>query len=558
MLATFALPILAAGDIAALAYDLIVILIAGFIAGLVCRKIGISMLIGYLVIGTLIGDSVLGLVSSGNVELQHLAEAGVLLLLFTIGLELSLEELVRLRRHLLVGGATQMSLVLLPVTAVLLLVSWMGGESVDWRAALLVGIALSFSSTVLVFQALNELGEAATRHGKRAIAILLFQDVAVVPTLLVIPLLSGEGTTGWGGYVRLFVVSVAAVPTVLTLRWAVRRFVVPMLAEMRSPTLVVLFTLAVLAAVTYVTELVGLPAALGAFAAGLTLSGNRLTAQVDALVLSFREVFAAVFFISLGMLLEIDIVLASPLVTLLGLVLILALKTGAAAVALRLTNLTQRAAVGMGLGLSQVGEFALVVVITGVEAGVVSNASKQQVLFLAVATLILTPILLKRGLKLTDRRAEPEEHGEEAGQIDKGRVVIAGMGLVGRGVAERMRMAGMSLCLVDQSPVNLHRFAADGVQTIAGDASDPKVLMRAGVGSAKLVVITVPSDEIGTRVLSTVRSLNRDCPVILRCRYRGTATEVQRPNVTTIVEETQTLEQILEHFERLDLHEARH
>ena len=545
--------ILAAGDLTAFGHELIVLLIGGFLAGLVCRKLGVSPLIGYLLVGVVIGDSVLGLVASDQQELTRLAELGVLLLLFNIGLELSIEDLVRLRRPFLLGGSLQMALVIAPMTGLLLLLTVLGGHATDWRAALLMGTALSFSSTVLVFKALTDLGEASTSHGRRGIAVLLFQDVAVVPALLLIPLLADTGgAAGWQDYATLLVVSVLSVPTVLMGRWAVRRGLVSLLADMRSPALLVLFTIAILAGVVYGCSLAGLPASLGAFAAGLMLSGNRLTAQVDALVLPFREVFAAIFFVGLGMLLDVHIVLEAPFATLGGLIVVLALKTGAAALALRATGLPGRAALGMGLGLGQVGEFALVVLTAGVAMGVLAADDAQVVLFIAVATLVLTPLLLGRGLRMAHAAPSLEERAHpETAVVPPGRVVVAGMGLVGRGVADALLAARREVSLVDLSPVNLHEYAAAGVSTVGGDAREQEVLERAGVPTAKLVIVTVPVDAIALRVVAVARALNATCPILLRCRYQGTAQEARRFDVLTIVEETETLDRLLEHVNRV-------
>ena len=551
------LPFLAAEVASSLGRDLFFIVLAGFAAGLICQRLGVSMLIGYLVVGTLIGGEAFGLVATRTEAIEHIAELGVLLLLFTIGLEISLDDLVRLRRHLLVGGIVQMSAVILPFVGFYILIRAISGDAIDYRAAVLVGVAVSFSSTVLVFQALSELGEASTRHGRRAIGILLFQDVAVVPALLVIPLLTGNDASSTEDMVRLVVVSLLIIPVVAGLRMAVRWWVVPLLAELRSPALIVLFTVALLGGVVYAIVQAGLPAPLGAFAAGLILSGNRLTGQIDALILPFREVFSAVFFVSLGLLLDVTIVVTSPIDTLGGLVLILVLKTLAATVALRATRLAWRPAFGMGLGLSQIGEFALVIIMAGVASGVVTSDDYQRVLFLVMASLLLTPLMMQRGLRLTDHELDESEQQAKQGlmDMDRGHAVLAGMGLVGGGLARRLHVLRMDLCLIDLSPVNLHGFASAGFSTLAADATDPAVLRKAGLEEAKLLVITVPSDAVAIRVAQAARSVNRTCPILMRCRYRGTADEVRSLGVHTIIEEEQTLESILSQIDNLELND---
>ncbi len=193
--------------------DLLIILAAGLLAGIVCRLISVSVLIGYLLVGTLLGQGLLGWVSGEQHQLEQFAEVGVFLLLFTIGLEFSLDDLPQLGRFFLVGGALQMALVAVPVTCGLL---WLG---YGWQAAGLIAAAISFSSTVLVFKALSEWGQAEQPHGQRAIAILLFQDVALVPLLLLVPLLTGsQAAPSLWQYVSLGLVSVLFVLAVVVLR----------------------------------------------------------------------------------------------------------------------------------------------------------------------------------------------------------------------------------------------------------------------------------------------------------------------------------------------------
>lgn len=273
--------------------DLLTILFAGLVAGLLCKRFGISLLVGYLLMGVVLGDGVLGWVSDDNHEIEYLAEAGVFLLLFAIGLEFSPHELGRLGRHLLVGGSAQMLLVSGPM----LLVLWAAGLA--WQPATLLAAAFAFSSTVLVFKSLAEWGQTATPHGRRAISVLLFQDAALIPLLLVVPLLTGsEQAVGLMAYLKLGGASLAFAASVIGLRAVLTRWVIPNLANYRSPELVVLMTLVVLGGVTWLAHAIGLAPAVGAFAAGLAFSDTRWTQQIDALVLPFRETFAAVFFVS--------------------------------------------------------------------------------------------------------------------------------------------------------------------------------------------------------------------------------------------------------------------
>ncbi|HRX79302.1 MAG TPA: cation:proton antiporter, partial [Pirellulaceae bacterium] len=225
---------------------LLIVLTAGLLAGAVCKRIGVSLLVGYLVVGALIGEGVLGFVTQEHHELEYLARGGALLMLFAVGIEFSLEELVRLSRYILLGGTVQMLLVAVPLTAIGMALG------MSWNAAILVGSSVALSSTVLVFKALAEWGQTASPHGRRAIGILLFQDIALVPLLLLVPLLTQQGESPtFIAYAVLAGKSSVFVAAVLATRAAIGRWFVPALALLRSVELVVLFALCVLGGVCW-------------------------------------------------------------------------------------------------------------------------------------------------------------------------------------------------------------------------------------------------------------------------------------------------------------------
>ena len=262
-------------------YDLLVILTAGLAAGLASKRLKAPLPIGYMLVGALLAAT--GVIQESNATIVELAEAGVFFLLFAVGLEFSLDELLRLRRAIFVGGITQMLLVAAPVTALLLVMQF------DFRTSLLLGTAVSFSSTVLVFKTLAEWGRTSTKEGHHAIGILLFQDIALIPLLLVIPLFAVGDAPGLYDYSVLFLVSVSFVASVVGVRAILSKWLIPHLISYRSPELVALAAIVVLGLVTFTAYRLGLPPAVGAFAAGLMLSGNRWTAQFDALVMPFER-----------------------------------------------------------------------------------------------------------------------------------------------------------------------------------------------------------------------------------------------------------------------------
>ncbi|TWU08009.1 cation:proton antiporter domain-containing protein [Stieleria varia] len=516
-----------------LVHDLMIILSAGLTAALICRRLNVSILIGYLLVGAIIGRGVSGWVQDEGHQLAHFAEVGVFFLLFSIGIEFSIDDLKRLGTSFVIGGATQMLLVAGPVAAVL---TWRG---FTWQSAVLMASAFAFSSTVLVFRALTEFGHAQRSHGRRAIGILLFQDAALVPLLLMIPLLTGgEDTAGPVAFVSLAAISLAFIISIIGIRYLLAEWIIPMFANYRSSELVVLFTIVSLGGVTLAAYAVGLPAAAGAFAAGLIFNGNRWSHQIDALVLPFRETFAAVFFVGLGLIFDPRLLLSEPQLILVIVPVIILLKAVTAAIALKLTGLPTRQAFGMGIGLAHVGEFAFVLVLLGVDSGVLSETDYHRVVAIAIGTLVLTPTLIKFGLRLqhSDREEERGSNGPLQ-QNDRCQAIVIGAGPIGRSIGSQLETLGNDVCMVDLSPINLHSFAQQGFRTVAGDATDEAILVSAGVTEAALVVVCIPDDGAATRIVKAVRHLNADCRVLVRCRYQDSVKKLRKTGASDIVTE---------------------
>lgn len=519
-----------------LVQDLFIILTAGLILGVIAKRLGFSMLVGYLLAGALIGRGGIGLVAGNTAEIEHIAEVGVLLLLFSIGIEFSLEELLRLSRHFFVGGSIQMLLVAAPVAAICSLMY------VPWPTALLIASATALSSTVLVFRALSEWGETASPQGRRAIGILLFQDAALVPLMLLMPLLAGEQEGPLSvAYLLLGLNSVLFVAGVLVLRRVFARWLVPMLGNLRSVELVILFGLIVLVGFCLTAVAAGLPPALGALAAGLALSGNRLTGQIDALILPYRESFGVVFFVSLGTLLDPSVLMEGPLLLILGFVVVLLIKTAAASVALLAAGLPWRAAAGMGMGLAQMGELTFVLISVGLHAGLISENEYNRMLFVAIGTLFVTPQLLKVGLQYSRHAAlaalhETDTRRDQLPSAPQAAIVI-GIGPIGRQAASQLEIMGVDVCLVDQSPVNLHAHAQQGFRTVAGDARDAEVLERAEAAQARLAIISVPDDRAAAQIAKILQASYPECTVIVRCRYQANAQALKQSGVSAVISE---------------------
>jgi CPA2 family monovalent cation:H+ antiporter-2 len=340
------------------------------------------------------------------------------------------------------------------------------------------------------------------------------------------------------------------VVAVIVVRWALRGWIIPMLAEYRSPDLVILLTLTTLGGVTIVAALFGLAPALGAFAAGLAFGGNRWSEQIDALILPFRETCAAIFFVSLGLIFDVSVVAQAPGRFLALVAVVVLLKLAAAAVALRLTGLPWRSAFAMGLGLAHIGEFAFFLAKFGWQADVLDEADYRQLVSVALGSLLLTPLLLRLGLRWVDDSLELDETHKDpsfSGHLDA--AVVVGIGPIGKQIACYLETQGVDVTLMDRSPINLHPFAQLGFRTAAGDATQAELLRAAHVPYARLVVVCVPDDPVALEIVTQVRQLNQTAKVMVRCRYQSSVPKFQKAQANHVVsEEHQAYEELVGHL----------
>jgi CPA2 family monovalent cation:H+ antiporter-2 len=468
-------------------------------------------------------------------------------LLFSVGIEFSLDELMRYGRAFFVGGGMQMALSAVPVA----IVSVLFGMS--WNGALLIGAAAALSSTVLVFRGLAEVGQLDAPAGRRAIGILLFQDVALVPLILFTPLLSGHGKppsfqdfATLAGEAALFIASFVLV------KWMLSRWAIQLIAELRSTELVCLFAIVMLGGACLTATMLGLPPAMGALAAGVAFSGTRLSTQIDSILLPFRETFAAVFFVTLGALMRPAVFLEDPLLMTLGLVGMILVKGAAATIGLRAVGLHWQSAAGMGIGLAQLGEFSFLLLLEGLNGEVISEQNYNRTLFIALGTLIATPPLLRYGTRFlrSDERGPAVALASQGDGAD--RVLIVGAGPIGRDVAAFLETSGWRVGLIDLSPVNLHAFAQHGFETTIGDATDRATLERAGIESTRLAIVCLPNDEITAQVTAAIRQVNPQCGVVARVRYLLNIALARRVGAAEVIcEEAEAARAILASVQRV-------
>jgi CPA2 family monovalent cation:H+ antiporter-2 len=489
--------------------DVLIILAAAVLVVPIFQRLRSSPVLGYLVAGTLIGPAGMAIVSdvSGVMVLAHF---GVVFLLFTIGLELSIERLKAIRLHVFGLGGLQ---VVLTAALFYLGARWLGQPR---EAAAILAGGLALSSTAIVLQILVERGELSTRHGRLSFAVLLLQDLAVVPLLTLVPLLAAGGTRLAGALGIAALKAIGALVIILVVGRLVLRPALRVVAAAKSPELFTGVTLLVVLSVGYLTELAGLSMALGAFLAGLLIAETEFRHQVEGDIQPFRGILLALFFMTVGMTIDLGLIVEqAPLV----LALVAALVLGKAIV----TSLLCRAfgfpfavAAHVGLSLGQGGEFAFVLFSLAMAVGVMSPATGQLMLAVVALSMALTPFLMAAGRllakALTPRIAPAELRRLEGDARDfKGHVIIAGFGRVGQTIARLLDAQRLPYMAFDLEPSRVAEGRARGLPIYYGDASRAEVLRAAGIDRARAAVVTLDQPQAAERAVEAIRRL---CPML--------------------------------------------
>lgn len=490
-----------------------------------CRRFRLSPVVGFFLAGVLIGPDGLAMVE--NLALiRGTAEVGVILLLFTVGVEMELEELRRMKRFVATGGGLQVGLTVAAVAGLLALLG------VPWRAGVYTGFLVALSSTAIVLKLLSDRGQTRTPVGRVTVGMLVFQDLAVVAMVLLVPMLAAEAVSA-PSVLRALAEALGIVALVLV---AALRLVPPLLdrvARTRSSELFLLTVVAVCFGVAWVASLGGVSLALGAFLAGLAVGSSRFREHAVGEILPLQTLFSAVFFVSVGMLLDLDFLADEALLVAGVAAAVVVLKAGLAAASVAVLRYPLRISVAVSLGLAQIGEFSLVLAQTGREAGLSPAAlgARGEQLFLSCVVVLMaaTPLLSSVVPWLERRRAGAEDGdgGRRAadertgvgGADRRDHVVIAGFGLAGRRLADELAAFEVPHLVVDLNPVTVAAAAPRGVPIVHGDLTRAAVLRRAGVGDARALVVAINDPDAAVRIVQQARALQPRLHVVARCPY---------------------------------------
>ncbi|MFT4606148.1 MAG: CPA2 family monovalent cation:H+ antiporter-2 [Rhodothermales bacterium] len=544
-------PVLAAGAAPPFFVEIALLILASALIAYVCYRLGIVPIIGFLITGVLIGPKALGLVNDPEV-VNAAAEVGVLLLLFTIGIEFSLKKLAKIKRLIFVGGGLQVGLAVAITTGLLILFG------VSWQAALFTGFLVALSSTAIVLKLLGDSGEMDDSHGQVALGLLIFQDLAIILMVLLIPLLAG---TGGSSLEVLWALAKAVGIVVLVLVFA--RKVMPLfleaVARTCSPELFLLTVMAICFGTAYVTSLAGVSLSLGAFLAGIVVSESRFSDHAMGEIMPLQILFSATFFVSVGMLLDLRFLVANlPLVLGVGLA-ILVVKAITTGFSVRVLGYPTSVAAATGLMLAQVGEFSFVLERTGREAGLfpagLEGRGSQTFIAVTVLVMIATPALNALGGKIRRRLTESEvpvaddpdevvQHGHLP--VMDNHAIIAGFGDSGRRLVRALKKVDLPFVVITLSPDGALEAEKMGVPVLRGDYARQRTLETAGIGTAKTLIIADDNPAIAHRVAKIARSLSADLHIVVRTRYVSEIAPLHAEGVDCVIADE--LESIVQLF----------
>ena len=511
------------------------------------KRFKVSPILGFLLVGLAVGPNGLARLADEHTWLQHvlitdvegvraLAELGVVFLLFMIGLEMSLERLWAMRRMVFVMGSAQILLTALIIGAI----ARGFGNSVE--ASVVLGICLALSSTAIVMQLLTEQGRFGTAVGRGSFAVLLAQDIAVVPMLFVVASLGAKSGGSVAAALGLaFGGAVLAVFLILGLGRLVVRPIFRHVSDLHSPELFMAVTLLIIIATAAATHAAGLSAALGAFLAGLVFADTEYRHEIEVNIEPFKGLLLGLFFMSVGMIIDLAEILTDPLWILASVAGLFAIKALVLAGIALVFGFSRGQASEMGLLLGQGGEFAFVVVGLAVSLALMPLPTAQFMLIVVGATMFLTPLMarLARGVgQAIDARARPAPRREV--DIDpelRDHVVIVGYGRTGRLLAELLDRQHVAHLALDLDAAHVAELRARGAPVYLGDASRAAMLEKMRLGSAAALVISPDDAHAAERVLVAARQLRRDLPILVRARDREHATQLLAHGATQVVPE---------------------
>ncbi len=534
--------------------DILILLGFSAVIVFVLQKLRLPSIIGFLLTGIIIGPYGLSLIHAVE-QVEILSEIGVILLLFVIGMELSIKQLASIKKTVFVGGLLQVGITAIVTSLIYFVLGY------PWNESVFVGFLFSLSSTAIVLKTLQDRKEISTPHGRNALAILIFQDIIVVPMMLVTPLIAGESANIGLSILSLIIKS--AIVIIITVISA--RYVVPKLmhavAKTNSKELFLLVTFTLCFAVAFLTSEVGLSLALGAFIAGLIISESEYSHQATSIILPFRELFTSFFFVSVGMLLDLSFFLSNIPVIMLLVLIVFVVKSIIASLAVAALKYPARTVLLTGLSLFQVGEFAFILSKVGIEYNILNAQTNQYFLSVSIVSMILTPFVIIFSERIADRfigvskriGLDPtlvsQKNLSDLDENDlENHLVIIGYGVNGSNLAKAASASNIPYVVIEMNAETVQQHKAKGLPVIFGDATQDHILEAVHLSNARAAVIAISDTQATKAIIKNIRSHSDSLYLVVRTRYVKETSELIALGADEVIpEEFETSVQIFTH-----------
>ncbi len=502
--------------------DIVIMFAMAIVVIYLCQIMNIPSVVGLLITGVLAGPNGLGLIKEIH-TVEVMADLGVILLLFTIGLEFSLGKLLEIKKTVLAGGTLQVVLTTIIIALLTRQLGRPGGEAV------FAGFLISLSSTAIVLKLLQERAEIDSPYGRSTLGILIFQDIVIIPMVLFTPILADSSS----GLEDSPLILLGKLVLILVLMFVGTKWAAPVIlykiARQRSRELFIISIVTICMAVAWFTSSLGLSVSLGAFLAGLIISESEYSHQALGNILPFKDVFTSIFFVSIGMLLNIHILVQQPVAVLLITLAIIFIKLATGMFAIILLGFPLRTAVLTGLALGQVGEFSFILSDVGMSYGLLNDYFYQIFIAVSVLTMALSPFLINLAPRIADACMRLPLPGRlKIGQVPESQIesnplndhlVIIGYGVNGRNLARAAAAAGISYMIIEQNPDTVKQEKSKGEPIVFGDATQMEVLQHCNIRAARVVVIAISDPAATVRITDLVRRLSPTVHIIVRTRY---------------------------------------
>ncbi|MEJ5301742.1 MAG: monovalent cation:proton antiporter-2 (CPA2) family protein [Thermodesulforhabdaceae bacterium] len=518
------------------------VLIFGISAAVVfvLDKLKIPSIVGFLISGALLGPHCFGFIKDVH-EVELLAEIGVILLMFTIGLEFSLKNLILMRRDILGGGTLQVVL----TTTVTFLISFFYLDQ-KLEVSIFNGFLVALSSTAIVIKLLANRSEIGTPHGRSSLGILIFQDLCVVPFMLLIPILAGSGGSS-KNIILTMLKSFALLGVILVgARWAVP-FMLHEIVKTRNRELFIITAILLCIGTAFITSKLGLSLALGAFLAGVLISESEYSSQVAVDIMPFKESFISIFFISVGMLMNISFLKDNMLSVVAVVLAVVMIKSLTTSVATLISGKPFRIAIISGLCLSQIGEFSFVLALVGSKAGLLDERNYQIFISTSVITMLLTPFIVKISPLISEhisslfkpiKIVKKEETTEKDLFPDKSdHVIIVGFGVSGRNLAKTLMESKIPYVVLEMNPNTVKKMKKKGEPIYYGDGTSIETLHKMGISRGRLLVVVISDPAATRKIVQIARHENPRIHIIVRTRYVSEVNDLVKLGANEVISE---------------------